>query len=225
MVVIQTGPLHRGFHINDHNPVNPPALASRRTGLGNHPALIVVDVIRGFTETACPLGSDADAVVAANCTLIHAFHAAGLPVVLTTVVYRNASAAKVFREKLPALDVLTPEGQWIDIDPRLPRDDKELILEKTHASAFHGTGLDITLRSLGIDSVVVTGLTTSGCVRATAVDALQYDFRTVVPREAVGDRDPVAHDANLRDLDRKYADVLSLAATLDLLAGVLGQRR
>lgn len=218
MVVIRTHPLIRGCHINNTSAANSPSLDSRRTGLGKHPALIVVDVIRGFTEPACPLGSNADAVVAANCQLIRAFHTAGLPVVLTTVVYRDADVARVFREKLPALDVLTPELHWIDIDPRLPRDARELVVEKTHASAFHGTGLDATLRRLGVDSAVVTGLTTSGCVRATAVDALQHDFRTVVPREAVGDRDPAAHHANLRDLDKKYADVMGLGETLELLS-------
>ena len=186
-------------------------------GLGSKPALIVVDVVRGFTDPSCPLGSEADEVVDANVRLMNAFHDTNLPVVLTTVIYRDDQQASVFRARIPALNLLTPESEWVLFDSRLPVAPGDLQLEKRHASSFHGTELDEWLRGQNVDSVVVTGLTTSGCVRATAVDGLQNNYRVVVPREACGDRDEQAHEANLYDLNAKYADVLSLEDTLVLL--------
>lgn len=207
-----------GDSIGSGNETNRQALARVDGGMGNHPALIVVDVVVGFTDPACPLGSDAESVVRANVQLMNAFHQAQLPVVLTTVIYRNEHEASVFRARIPALNLLTPESHWIKFDPRLPIADDDLQLEKRHASSFHGTALDQWLSDRNVDSVVVTGLTTSGCVRATAVDGLQNNYRVVVPREACGDRDPKAHEANLYDLNAKYADVVSLASVLAALA-------
>ena len=187
--------------------------------MGNHPALVIVDVVVGFTDPECPLGSEADAVVAANTKLMNAFHQASLPVVLTTVIYRSESQATVFRARVPALNLLTPESKWVKFDPRLPIAPSDLQLEKRHASGFHGNELDDWLKAKKVDSVVVTGLTTSGCVRATAVDGLQNNYRVLVPREACGDRDEQAHEANLYDLNAKYADVVSVADILASLSG------
>lgn len=186
-------------------------------GLGKRPALIIVDVINGFTDPTCPLGSQADKVVSANAALIERFHDRMWPVALTTVIYRKESDARVFRDRLPALNVLTPDSRWVEFDPRLPINTADWRIEKTHASAFHGTDLHRRLQAADVDSVVVTGLTTSGCVRASAVDALQYNYKVVVPIEAVGDRNISAHEANLYDLNAKYADVLSLEDTFSLL--------
>ena len=188
-------------------------------GMGQRPALIVVDVVVGFTDPACPLGSEADDVVQANIELMNAFHQAQMPVVLTTVVYHNEEQASVFRARVPALNLLTPDSQWVQFDPRLPIVETDLQLEKRHASSFHGTDLDTWLRANQVDTVVVTGLTTSGCVRATAVDGLQNNYRVLVPTEACGDRDEQAHEANLYDLNAKYADVVSLREVLDSLPG------
>ncbi len=207
-----------GDSIGPGNETSRQALARVDGGMGNHPALIVVDVVVGFTDPSCPLGSDAESVVYANVQLMNAFHQARLPVVLTTVIYRNDHEASVFRARIPALNLLTPESHWVKFDPRLPIADDDLQLEKRHASSFHGTALDQWLTDRNVDSVVVTGLTTSGCVRATAVDGLQSNYRVVVPREACGDRDPKAHEANLYDLNAKYADVVSLASVLAALA-------
>jgi nicotinamidase-related amidase len=200
------------------NEANRRALARIDGGMGKHPALIVVDVVVGFTDPECPLGSDAESVVNANVQLMEAFHQAQLPVVLTTVIYRNDHEASVFRARVPALNLLTPESHWVKFDPRLPITEDDLQLEKRHASSFHGTTLDQWLAERNVDSVVVTGLSTSGCVRATAVDGLQNNYRVVVPREACGDRDLKAHEANLYDLNAKYADVVSLASVLETLA-------
>ena len=193
-------------------------LEHQTQGLGDRPALVVVDVVKGFTDPACPLGSPADDVVAANVALMEAFHQRDLPVFLTTVIYHHPHQGRVFRDRLPALNLLSPDSEWVRFDERLPIKDTDIIIEKTHASSFHGTTLDEQLRSRGVDSLVVTGLTTSGCVRATAVDGLQYDYRVVVTREACGDRNEEAQAANLYDLQAKYADVASLQETLDQLA-------
>ena len=185
-------------------------LQRKPLGLVHQPALVIVDVVNGFTDPACPLGTDADSVVTSNITLMKAFHERNLPVFLTTVIFRNEQQARVFRDRLPALELLTPESDWVKFDARLPMIDSDIVIEKTHASAFHGTTLGAQLEEVGVDSLVVTGLTTSGCVRATAVAGLQNGYRVVVPREAVGDRNHNAHDANLYDLNAKYADVLTV---------------
>lgn len=186
-------------------------------GLGAAPALIVVDMIRGFTDPACPLGSDSPEVVAANVRLLDSFHRLGLPVYFTTVVYHNDDQARVFRDRIQALNVLTPDSHWVQVDDRLAVEPGDELIEKQWASGFHKTDLDDRLRQRGIDSVIVTGLTTSGCVRATVVDGLQYDYRVVVAREAVGDRNAAAHEANLFDMHAKYADVMSVD---DIITGL-----
>ena len=186
-------------------------LHQNQLGLGRSPALLVVDMINGFTDPACPLGSNCPEVVAANIELLTAFRDRALPIFFTSVVYHNDQQASVFRAKVPALNVLTPGSHWVDIDSRMGRLASEPLVEKQWASAFYGTDLNSQLRALDVDSLVVTGLTTSGCVRASAVDGLQNNYQTVVALEAVGDRNPEAHQANLFDLNAKYADVLSVA--------------
>lgn len=191
-----------------------------RAGMGEKPALIVVDVNRGFTDPASPLVCDLDDCVAAIARLLEAFRRAELPVVFTTVCYDEfgKQAAAVFLEKIPALLVLEPGSPWVEIDPRIAPAEGEPVLSKYFASAFFGTTLAALLASTGADTVVVTGASTSGCVRATALDAMQHGYRAVVPREAVGDRNPEAHEANLYDLDTKYADVVSVEDVLAELA-------
>jgi maleamate amidohydrolase len=181
--------------------------------------LVLVDLSVGFTSPSqSPLGAESDAVVAANQRLLAAFRARGWPVIFTTVVYDSPDQAAVFREKLPSLNVLERGSPLVEIDPRLAPLIEELVLEKHWASGFFGTDLAKQLRAAGCDGVMVTGLTTSGCVRATAVDALQHDFRVVVPIEACGDRDSAAQKANLYDLQIKYADVVNVQDALQLVS-------
>jgi nicotinamidase-related amidase len=191
-----------------------------RAGFGESPALVVVDVNRGFTDPASPLVCDLDECVGAIARLLEAFRAAELPVVFTTVCYDDFGkhAAAVFLEKIPALAVLEPGSEWVEIDPRIAPVEGEPVLSKHFASAFFGTTLASVLASAGADTVVVTGASTSGCVRATALDAMQHGYRVVVPREAVGDRNRAAHEANLYDLDTKYADVVWVEDVLSELA-------
>ena len=193
---------HAGFH--------------GRAGFGTKPALVVVDVNRGFTDPASPLACDLDGVVAAIRQLLEEARRAEIPIVFTTVSYTEGDkrTAAAFIDKVPALLTLEAGSRWVEIDPRIaPRED-EPVLNKLFASAFFGTALSSLLAANGCDSLIVTGASTSGCVRATAVDALQHGYRPIVPREAVGDRNPDAHAANLYDLDAKYADVVSLAEVI-----------
>ena len=192
-------------------------LQQNRLGLSTSPALLVVDMINGFTDPECPLGSHCPEVVAANIELIAAFRALGRPILFTTVVYHNESQATVFRQKVPALNVLTPESYWVAVDSAMGRRDSEPLIEKQWDSAFHKTDLDHRLKDLRVDSLVVTGLTTSGCVRATVVDGLQNNYAVVVAKEACGDRNIEAHKANLLDMDAKYADVESVATIIAAL--------
>ena len=183
--------------------------------LGKKPALVIIDMINGFTSSACPLGTDCPEVVAANKTLLHAFREQKLPVFFTTVVYHNDQQATVFREHINALNCLTPESNWVKVDPELTPIAGEPLIEKQWASGFFGTDLKERLVAAGADSIVVTGLTTSGCVRATVVDGLQHNYPTIVALEAVGDRNQDAHKANLHDMHAKYAEVMNVSAILE----------
>jgi nicotinamidase-related amidase len=189
---------HEGFH--------------GRAGFGRHPALLVVDVNVGFTDPASPLVCDLEDVVAAIRRLLEEARRAGLPVVYTTVSYGEGDkvAAAAFIDKIPALLTLEAGSRWVEIDPRIAPEPGEPVLNKLFASAFFGTALSSLLVAAGCDSVIVTGASTSGCVRATVVDAIQHGYRPLVPREAVGDRNAAAHEANLDDIDTKYGDVVSV---------------
>ncbi len=190
-----------------------------RGGFGHRPALIVVDMTLGFTDPESPLGSDLDGPVEAIQKLLEAARQAEIPVVFTTVAYRESDklTAAAFIDKVPALLTLEAGSRWAKIDPRIAPRTEEPILNKLFASGFFGTGLSSLLTAAGVDTLIVTGASTSGCVRATVVDALQYGFRPIVPREAVGDRNPDAHKANLYDVDSKYGDVVSVEEILEYL--------
>jgi maleamate amidohydrolase len=183
-----------------------------RVGFGQRPALIVVDVNRGFTDPESPLVCDLEDVVVAIGRLLTEVRSAGLPAVFTTVSFDEAGkeTAAAFIDKIPALLTLEAGSRWVEIDPRIAPREGEPVLNKLFASAFFGTSLSSFLRANVCDSLIVTGASTSGCVRATVVDAIQHGYRPVVPREAVGDRNHDAHVANLYDIDTKYGDVVSV---------------
>jgi maleamate amidohydrolase len=191
-----------------------------RAGFGKRPALVVVDMSVGFTDPASPLHCDLEEVVSAIERLLVATRAARLPVVYTTVAYDDAGreTAAVFIDKVPALLTLEAGSRWVEIDPRLAPKAGDPVVRKLFASAFYRTPLASLLAAQQCDGVIATGASTSGCVRATAVDALQHGYRVVVPREAVGDRNVAAHEANLYDIDAKYGDVLPIEEVLAFLA-------
>jgi maleamate amidohydrolase len=195
-----------------------------RAGFGSKPALLVVDVNLGFTDPASPLVCDLDDVVEAIRRLLEESRRARVPVVYTTVSYDEGGkvAAAAFIDKIPALLKLEAGSRWVEIDPRIAPLPQEPVLNKLFASAFFGTPLSSLLAAAGCDSAIVTGASTSGCVRATVVDALQHGYRPVVPREAVGDRNPAAHESNLYDIDVKYGDVVSVDDVLTHLEELAG---
>jgi maleamate amidohydrolase len=195
-----------------------------RAGFGRSPALVVVDASCGFTDPESPLACDLDDVVEAIVRLLGESRRAGIPVVYTTVSYTEADrrTAAVFIDKVPALLTLEAGSRWVKIDPRIAPLPDEPVLNKLFASAFHGTALASFLAANGCDSLIVTGASTSGCVRATVVDALQHGYRPIVSREAVGDRNHSAHEASLYDIDAKYGDVVAIDEVLEHLGELAG---
>ena len=183
-----------------------------RQGAGRWPAVVVVDFIEGFTNPESRLSCDADSAVDATRSLLDVARETHVPVIFTTVAYDedDLERAAMFIAKSPALATLRPGSPWIEVDARLGRGADEPLLTKLFASAFFGTQLDELLRRAGCDTVIDAGASTSGCVRATAVDALQYGYRVLVPRDAVADRAVDAHNASLLDIDAKYGDVVSI---------------
>jgi maleamate amidohydrolase len=187
-----------------------------RQGSGRRPAVVVVDLIEGFTNPDSQLACDAGGAIAAARSLLDAAREAQVPVFFTTVAYGDDELERAanFIAKAPALATLRPGSRWVEVDARLGRRADEPVLVKLFASAFFGTELDELLRRAGCDTVIVSGASTSGCVRATAVDALQYGYRVLVPREAVADRALDAHNASLLDIDAKYGDVVSIEGAI-----------
>ena len=188
-----------------------------RAGFGSAPAVLVVDLNLGFTDPSSPLACDLDDVLVATRSLLDTARARAVPVFFTTVVYDEVgeAAAAVFLRKVPALKLCRPGSRWVQIDSRLgPRAD-EPVIEKSGASAFFGTPFAAMLA--GRDTLVVCGASTSGCVRATVVDAMQHGFAPIVPRECVGDRSVAAHEQSLADIGGRYGDVQSLAEVLSAL--------
>jgi maleamate amidohydrolase len=184
-----------------------------RLGAGARSALLVVDVCRAYLEPSSPLYAGVEDACASVGRLVNAARAAGVPVVWTRVRY-DPAAALVFHRKVPSLSVFATELGDFPAGLEPVRD--EQVVVKDHPSAFFATSLADDLRAAGVDTVVVTGFSTSGCVRASVVDALQHDFVPLVVREACGDRDPRPHEAALFDLDQKYADVVSEAELLQM---------
>jgi nicotinamidase-related amidase len=189
--------------------------------LGDHPAVLVVDFSCGFTDPSCPLGSDLTAEVEATRRVLDAARAKGLPIVFTTIGFDpSLKDGGLWLQKVPTLAALQMGGTWVDIDPRLGAREDETVIVKKGASGFFGTNLASVLVSQGVDSVILCGATTSGCIRATAIDLLQYGWPTIVPRECVGDRAQAPHDANLFDIQAKYADVVSVEDALAYVESV-----
>jgi maleamate amidohydrolase len=189
-----------------------------RSGYGRSPVLLVVDFIKGFTDPSTPLGGDFAWEINATRQLQEAFRRGKLPIVYTTIAYaEDLHDAGIFVKKVPSLAILQRGSPLTEVDKRIEPMPGEKIVEKKYASAFFGTNLDVDLRLLGVDTVIMAGCTTSGCIRASAIDSLQYGYHTIVVREAVGDRAAGPHEANLFDIDAKYADVVDLAGALDYL--------
>lgn len=191
---------------------------------GPRPALVIVDLVQAYTQPGSRLYAQGfvDAVPA-NRALVAAARQAGVPVIFTGVRYDTQGRdGGLFFRKVPALRAFlpgSPLGAFVDGVTPLP---DETVVIKQYASAFFGTSLASTLTALRCDTVLITGFSTSGCVRATALDALQHGFAPFVVREACGDRDPRPHEANLFDLQAKYAEVIGLERALAELGRLAG---
>ena len=195
-----------------------------RVGLGDRPAVLVVDLQYGFTEDASPLGGNLDEVIAATASLLDIARRNRLPVAFTAVTFQQSHLDRlVWLRKMPGLALLLEDTRWCQIDDRVKPEPGEPVFGKQAASAFFGTSLISFLLGAGVDSLIVTGCVTSGCVRASVVDAVSWGFRTIVPAECVGDRAAGPHDSNIFDMDSKYADVEPLETVMARLGASRSQ--
>lgn len=192
-----------------------------RVGCGSRPALLVVDFQNGFTDPGTKVGGDLSKEISATQPLLAEFRRRGWPVAFTAVGFdASGRDGATWLKKMPGLAMLDEKSRWCEIDPRLAPQAGEPVWVKRAPSAFFGTPIVPFLTAARIDTLIVVGCVTSGCVRATTIDAVSYGYRTIVPRECVGDRAEGPHTWNLFDIDAKYADVESLAdvfATLGAL--------
>jgi len=189
---------------------------------GERPAVLVVDLQYAFTDPAFPMGGAelVERAVEGTARVCAAAREAGVPVFQTVVAWRDdGSDLGLWTIKLPRLREVTLESRWAQVDERV-RDDSDVLLVKKWPSFFHGTPLISLLTAAQRDTVIVTGCMTSGCVRATTVDAFSCGFRTLVPEDCVGDQGLDAHLSNLRDVHRRYAEVVTADTACDYLAGV-----
>jgi maleamate amidohydrolase len=191
-----------------------------RLSVGQKPALLVIDVVMAYLAPESPLYAGVEAALAVNERLVQAARAAGIPVIFTNVVYQpgGLDGGQFFR-KVPALKAFEVGSAMGAFPPSLQPLASELVVSKQYPSAFFGTSLASTLHAAGIDTLLMGGFSTSGCVRASALDALQHGFAPFVVREACGDRDTAPHEANLFDMQAKMAEVIDEARALEILAG------
>jgi maleamate amidohydrolase len=190
-----------------------------RLGFGKRPALLIVDFINAYVTEGAPLFAP-DVVTAVDETIpfLSLARAKQIPVLYTKVLYnKNFRDGGIFIQKVPVLKTMVEGEPLAEIVPQLTPIESDIIIVKQYASAFFGTSLAATLTSLGVDTLLLTGCSTSGCIRASAVDGMQYGFRVIVPRECVADRHPGPHEANLFDINSKYGDVVSKAEVMEYL--------
>jgi len=186
---------------------------------GERPALLVVDVVVAYLTPGSPLYDPAfEAALAVNERLVAAARAAGMPVIFTNVVYQPGGAdGGLFYRKVPVLKLFDRGSAAGTFPPSLQPLPTETVVSKQYASAFFGTSLASTLTTMKVDCLLITGFSTSGCVRATALDALQHGFAPFIVGEACGDRHRAPHEANLFDLQAKYGEVVSERAAIALI--------
>ncbi len=188
---------------------------------GRSPALLIIDFVMAYLEKGSPLYAGVEAALASNIRLLAAARAAHIPVIFTNVVYTpGGKDGGIFFRKVPALKLFETGSSLGAFPPSLSPIDGELVISKQYASAFFGTHLSATLTAMGVDTLLISGLSTSGCVRATALDACQHGFLPFVVRDACGDRHEAPHEASLFDLQAKYAEVIGEAEAIAHLAAV-----
>jgi maleamate amidohydrolase len=192
----------------------------QRIGFGERPAVLVIDFMRAFTDPSLPLGGNLDNEIAETRRILEAARTARAPAYFTVCYYEehDLADAGVWGRKMRGAATLRAGAPEVELDARVGYQEGECVILKKYASAFFGTDLVSRLNVRRIDTLILTGCTTSGSVRASAVDGMQYGFRVMVVKEAVGDRAQAAHRQSLADLDARYADVVSASETLEYLA-------
>lgn len=200
----------------DNAPRDPRVLDDSKSGFGtkvewgNRPALIMVDFVRAYFEPGAQLYMGKDDCLHSAARILRAARDAGILVLHTRVSFTEGGAdGGYFFKKVGALKHFVGDTELGEIMPEVAPEPGEPVLVKQYASSFHGTSLASTLAAQSINTLIVTGVSTSGCIRATAVDAIQHGFLPVVPRDAVGDRADDPHEANLFDIQQKYGEVAS----------------
>ncbi len=195
-----------------------------RVGWGERPALLVIDMARNWTDPGEQMGSDLAAVLRSIVDLLAAARARTIPIFFTTIAFDPAlkELGNVVRRKVPQGERLIRGHERVQLVPELDRREDEPLIEKPRGSAFFGTNLLSMLIDEKVDTTIVTGCSTSGCIRATCTDAHDRNFHVIVPAEAVGDRSRTAHEANLFDVHARYGDVLPLREVLEQLANLRG---
>ncbi len=190
-----------------------------RVGFGVRPALLIVDFINAYVADDSPLyAPDVVTAVQETIPLLYLARQKHIPVIFTRVLYnKNLGDGGLFVQKVPVLKRMVEGEPLAEIVPQLSPIESDIVIIKQYASAFFGTPLAAILTSLGVDTVILTGCSTSGCIRASAVDGMQYGFRVIIPRECVGDRHREPHEANLFDINAKYGDVVSKLEVIDYL--------
>jgi len=191
-------------------------------GFGTSPALILIDFVEAYFAKDSPLYAGVEEALESALRLREAARVAGIPVIYTNVVYQTGDDGGIFFRKVPALKVFmegSPLGAWpTGLEPA----SGELVISKQYASAFFGTSLGATLTANGIDTLIITGVTTSGCIRASCIDAVSNGFIPIVVADACGDRHEAPHEANLFDMNAKYGDVVDEHAVVKYLQGIDG---
>jgi maleamate amidohydrolase len=193
-----------------------------KVGFGRNPAVVVIDFTLAYTTPGSPFFAEGVVrAVADTVPLLQAARAAGIPVIHTKVMYHPSGAdGGWFVRKVPALRKLVPGEPLAEIDPKVAPLAEEVVIVKQYPSPFFGTPLAPMLATLGVDTLILAGCSTSGCVRAGALDGVQHGYRVIVPRECVGDRHDGPHDANLFDINAKYGDVVGRDEVIQYLANL-----
>ncbi|RZV01584.1 UNVERIFIED_ORG: maleamate amidohydrolase [Serratia quinivorans] len=205
---------------NDSLSDNYSGVWGNRIGFGQRPALLLIDFMQGYTTEGAPLF--APGVVSAveeSMALLATARQTGIPVIHTNIRYHAGHFANggIWVKKAPVMKDMVDGNPLAAFCPQVAPRTTEVVLSKQYASAFFGTSLASMLVALGVDTLLLVGCSTSGCIRASAVDAVQHGFRTIVVRECVGDRHPGPHEANLFDIDSKYGDVVAKQEAIDYL--------
>ena len=200
--------LYQNIHLSD------------RIGFGERPAVLVIDMCRGMTEPGHRLSINMEAAFEPLQEILQAARRKGAPVIYTTVAYKPPDMLDggMFIKKVSCLREYVEGSPLTEINPRCAPEADDIVITKKFQSAFCGTNLHSILTAVGIDTTIVVGTSTSGCVRATTIDAVSAGYRVIVPRECVADRAPLSHEVNLFDIDSKIGDVVTAAETIAYLA-------